>query len=154
MCHDFNLSQLTNRVDLDGRVVLAVALGALVLLAALLLEDDHLGTAAVVDDRAGDLRALDRRGADERSQLDRVAGLRVERRDADGAALFDAELLAAGTYDCVSHFSHSSHTDGPTRLRKVLHYKDDTPPRQTHAAPFSRSFSGELRRSPEAARGP
>src|ERR671927_459454 len=120
MCHDETSAQLTNRIDLDRGVVLPVAAGALVLLAALPLEDDELRAAAVVYDRAGHLRALDRGRAEEHAgisaaddecfELDRVAGLRVERRHLHGAALFDAELLAAGTYDCVSHFSHSSHT--------------------------------------------
>src|SRR3954471_2875418 len=139
-------SSLLYRVDLDRRVVLPVALRALVLLAALLLEDDDLRAAAVVYDRARHLRALDRRvpdlyarvaaADDERFELDRVARLRVERGHADGAAIFDAELFAAGAYDCVSHFLYSSHTGGLTRPRKVLHYKGDSPARPTVAAPY------------------
>src|SRR5205085_2711599 len=102
--------------------VLPVALRALVLLAALLLEDDDLVAATVVNDCAGDARALDRRAADlhavalraatddERFEFNRLADLLRERGHAHGRALFDAELFAAGTYDCVSHFSCSSHT--------------------------------------------
>src|SRR6201989_172444 len=148
MCHCLNLKKLSNRVNLDRRVVLPVPLRALVLLAALPLEDDDLRAAAVVYDRAGHLRALNRRRAytdarvaaadDERFKLDRVARLRVERRHANGAAIFDAELFAAGAYDCVSHFLYSSHTGGHTRPRKVLHYKGDNLTRQTAASTLFR----------------
>ena len=52
-------SSLPYGINLDRRVVLPVALRALVLLAALLLEDDYLRAAAVVDDGAGDARAIE-----------------------------------------------------------------------------------------------
>src|SRR5215207_9848925 len=90
-------SSLPNRVNLDRRVVLPVPLSALVLLAALLLEDDDLRAAAVVYDRARHLRAFDRGRADlnpvaaaaddERFEFHGVARLRVERRHAHGAAV-------------------------------------------------------------------
>src|SRR5436305_10243592 len=102
----------------------------------------------MVNDRRGDARALDRGAADlhaiafraaaddGRFEFDRLADLLVERRHAHGRALFDAELFAAGTYDCVSHFLLLPHTGEITRPRKVLHYKDDTAGSQTARATF------------------
>src|ERR1043165_7619435 len=60
----FRVRRLSNRVDLNRRVVLPVALRALVLLAALPLEDDDLAAAAVIDHGARHLHALDRGRAD------------------------------------------------------------------------------------------
>src|SRR5207248_1935192 len=57
-------SSLSYRINLHGRVVLPVALRALVLLAALLLEDDDLVAAPVVKNGRGDARALDRGASD------------------------------------------------------------------------------------------
>jgi putative intracellular protease/amidase len=51
VCHkELPILTLLNRVDLEGRVTLAVTAGALVLLAPLLLEHDDLLVFAVADD--------------------------------------------------------------------------------------------------------
>src|SRR5947209_2198239 len=132
ICHSSFItlhSSLTNRVNLHCRIALPVALFALVLFAPLLFEDDHFVAAPVFDHCAGDARACKslRTGACAVVAVDRkhfklhcLAGLLVERRHTQACARFDAKLLAARAYDCVSHLFHSS--DAKIPCGKVVNY--------------------------------
>src|SRR2546423_6963772 len=125
------MNQSTNRFYLHRRVILPVAVRALVLLAALLFEDDDLVAATVVNDCRLNARALDSGRADlhavvaaddEGFEFDCLARLLVERRHANGCALFDAKLFAAGTDDCVSHkfLTPSTRARSPTPEKSFI----------------------------------
>src|SRR5436853_2945934 len=100
-------------VDLHFREALPVSLLARVILPAPELEDDDLVALAVTHDFARDLGLGDRHAltlhvlpvvAEENvGELDLAAGLTHERRNAVFLARLDAELLAAGSDDCVRH---------------------------------------------------
>ena len=95
--------------DLDQRVLLAVGLLALVVLAAAELDDDHLVRLAVGFHGGRDLGASDERladldvgaGAHEQNlvELDRGTSLRLELLDANDRTLADAVLLTARVDD-------------------------------------------------------
>src|SRR5579884_3041344 len=97
-------------LDLEDRQFLTMAMLAAVVLAPLLLEDDYLGAARLLDDPGLDRRACDQRRADcgrvriaEREHLgdlDMAADIALEPLDGNLVADRDAVLLPACLDDC------------------------------------------------------
>ena len=96
--------------DAQDREVLAVAVLAAVVVAALLLEDQHLVALALGDDGGADAGAADERRADgdlvavaehqHLAELDDLAGVAGQALDLDHVVRGDLVLLAAGADDC------------------------------------------------------
>ena len=91
---------------------LPVPMGTAIVLAALLLEDEHLLVARVGDDLAPDDGALDERRADADGvaagqqhfvELDRSADVAFDLLDANQRAGLDPVLLASSAYDGECH---------------------------------------------------
>src|SRR3989442_10422561 len=81
---------------------------------ALLLKHRNLRCPLVTGDARRHSRSTNRRAPDlslavasqhEHIQLDRLADFLVDRRHADGCAVLNPELLAAGFYDCIRHMA-------------------------------------------------
>src|SRR5690242_972797 len=107
------LSAEADVVDANLGEALPMTALARVVLSALVLEDDDLLTATVLDDLTGDPGTVECRnsgahatavGAEEHViELDVGARLTDERRNSICSARFDTELLAAGSDDRVRH---------------------------------------------------
>ena len=77
---------------------------ALVLLAALLFENDDLIAKAVADDRCLNARCGCFAVRKDRVDIDFLACFGIDRRNSDRLAALDRELLTAGFNDRVTHF--------------------------------------------------
>src|SRR5690242_11634769 len=107
------LSAEADVVDANFGEALTMSALARVVLSALVLEDDDLLAAAVLDDLTGDTGTLERWdtganvgavGTEENFvELDVTSGFTSERRNSICAARLDTELLAAGLDDRVRH---------------------------------------------------
>ena len=84
-----------------------MAVSFLVLLAALLFEDDYLLPAAVLDDGGRDRAAAEFDAVavalQKRVEFDRCADFSLDRGNANHLAFADAELFAPGLNDSVCH---------------------------------------------------
>ena len=113
--------------------LLAMAALAPRILAAALLEGDHLGAAALLDHLGGDAGAgnrrraelrLSRRRASARRQAARSAGLALDPLDLDDLVLGDPVLLAAGLDDCEHRsgpvLDPGARTSGPASFSRIV----------------------------------
>jgi hypothetical protein len=90
----------------------------------------------VINHRRGNLRRTNHRcicvtavaGSQQRIQLNRIAGLGLNRGNTYGAAFFHDKLFAACLDNCICHLFILS--DGPNRYRKVDYYRHLTRKRQ------------------------
>src|SRR5690349_10033068 len=101
------LSYVPWLVDLNFRKTLTVSLFALVLLAALFLEDDDLIVLAVANNGHVQLARTALAAGEKRLDLDLLAFLSLDRRHTHSLPAFDSELLATCPDNCVTHLFRS-----------------------------------------------